>query len=238
VLLPGDPGRCEKIAEYFDEPRFISQNREYVTYTGYLLNQKVSVTSTGIGCPSTAIAVEELINIGADTLIRIGTSGGMQPDIITGEVAIVTGAIRDEGTTLHYLPIEFPAVANLDVILALKEGAIRSNIPYRLGISQSKDSFYGEMEPQRMPVSDYLLNRWNAWISGGAICSEMEASTIFIISNIHRKRAGGVMLMAGNSGHTPQTEEEIKEFYSLFDINRAILTAIEGIKVLIEKDQK
>ena len=238
MLLPGDPGRCEKIAEYFDEPRFISQNREYVTYTGYLLNQKVSVTSTGIGCPSTAIAVEELINIGADTLIRIGTSGGMQPDIITGEVAIVTGAIRDEGTTLHYLPIEFPAVANLDVILALKEGAIRSNIPYRLGISQSKDSFYGEMEPQRMPVSDYLLNRWNAWISGGAICSEMEASTIFIISNIHRKRAGGVMLMAGNSGHTPQTEEEIKEFYSLFDINRAILTAIEGIKVLIEKDQK
>ena len=131
VLLPGDPGRCEMIAEYFDEPKFIVQNREYVTYTGKLLGQKVTVTSTGIGCPSTAIAVEELIAIGADTFIRVGTSGGMQPGTKVGEVAIVTGAIRDEGTSLHYMPIEFPAVADIDVVQALKEGAIRAKVPYR-----------------------------------------------------------------------------------------------------------
>ena len=136
VLLPGDPGRCEIIASYFDNPKFIAQNREYVTYTGTLFGEKVSVTSTGIGCPSTAIAIEELIAVGADTFIRIGTSGGIQPDTQVGEVAIVTAAIRDEGTTKHYMPIEFPAVADIDVVFALKEGAIQANIPYRLGISQ------------------------------------------------------------------------------------------------------
>ena len=162
VFLPGEPGRCEKIASYFDEPEFIAQNREYVTYTGKLLEQKVSVTSTGIGCPSTAIAVEELIAVGADTFIRIGTSGSIQPGSKAGEVAIITGAIRDEGTTLHYMPIEFPAVADLDVIQAMKEGAIRAKIPYRLGITQSKDSFYGEVEPERMPIADQLKARWKA----------------------------------------------------------------------------
>ncbi|MDO9545320.1 MAG: nucleoside phosphorylase [Pelolinea sp.] len=236
VLLPGDPGRCEKIAAYFDEPKFTAQNREYVTYTGKLLGQKVSVTSTGIGCPSTAIAVEELIAIGADTFIRVGTSGGIQPGTKVGEVAIVTGAIRDEGTTLHYMPVEFPAVADLDVVLALKEGAIRAGIPYRLGITQSKDSFYGEIEPERMPMADHLKNRWKAWVDGGAVCSEMEASALFIISSIHRKRASGVMLMAGSADTQPKTDAEIEEFSKLFDINRAISTAIEGLKVLIEND--
>jgi uridine phosphorylase len=238
VLLPGDPGRCEKIAAYFDEPKFITQNREYVTYTGKLLGQKVSVTSTGIGCPSTAIAVEELIAVGADTFIRVGTSGGIQPGTKVGEVAIVTGAIRDEGTSLHYMPIEFPAVADLDVVLALKEGAIRAGIPYRLGITQSKDSFYGEIEPDRMPIADQLKNRWKAWVDGGAVCSEMESSVLFIISSIHRKRASGVMLMAGSADTQPQTAAEIEEFHKLFDINRAISTAIEGLKVLIENDLK
>ena len=238
VLLPGDPGRCEMIAEYFNEPNFIVQNREYVTYTGSLLGQKVAVTSTGIGCPSTAIAVEELIAIGADTFIRVGTSGGMQPGTKVGEVAIVTGAIRDEGTSLHYLPIEFPAVADINVVQALKEGAIRANVPYRLGITQSKDSFYGEIEPDRMPMADHLKNRWKAWVDGGAVCSEMESSTLFIISSIHRKRAGGVMLMAGSADTQPKTENEIAEFHKLFDVHRAISTAVEGLKILIENDLK
>jgi uridine phosphorylase len=238
VFLPGDPGRCEKIASYFDEPEFITQKREYVTYTGKLLGQKVSVTSTGIGCPSTAIAVEELIAIGADTFIRIGTSGAIRPSTNAGDVAIVTGAIRDEGTTLHYMPVEFPAVADLDVILAMKEGAIRANIPYALGITQSKDSFYGEVEPERMPIAQQLQNRWKAWTEGGAICSEMEAAALFIISSIHRKRAGGVMLMAGSADKQPETPQEWEVFNKMFDVHRAISTAIEGLKVLIEQDLK
>ena len=238
VFLPGDPGRCEKIASYFDEPEFIAQNREYVTYTGKLLGQKVSVTSTGIGCPSTAIAVEELIAVGADTFIRIGTSGAIQPGTKAGDVAIITGAIRDEGTTLHYMPVEFPAVADIDVVLAMREGAIRAGIPYAMGISQSKDSFYGEVEPERMPIAAQLQNRWKAWVDGGAVCSEMEAASIFIISSIHRKRAGGVMLMAGSADAQPQTPEEHEEFNKMFDVHRAISAAVEGIKVLIEQDLK
>jgi len=241
VFLPGDPGRCEKIASYFDNPRFVAQNREYVTYTGTLLGEKVSVTSTGIGCPSTAIAVEELINVGADTFIRIGTSGGMQPNIKTGDVAVVTGAIRDEGTTLHYMPEGFPAVADVEVTQALRQGAINAGIPYHLGISQSKDSFYGEIDPKRMPIASQLLARWKAWVDGGAICSEMEAAAIFILSSIYRKRAGGVMLMAAIPEVMPETEEQFKELEEsmrLFDIERAILAGIEGLKVLIETDKK
>lgn len=238
VLLPGDPGRCELIAQYFDNPQFITQKREYVTWTGTLLGEKVAVTSTGIGCPSTAIAVEELVAIGADTFIRVGTSGAMQPQIKTGDVGIITGAIRDEGTTLHYLPIEFPAVANVDVVMALREGARRAGIPAHEGVSQSKDSFYGEVQPKRMPMSEHLEARWKAWVEGGAICSEMEAAAIFILSSIYRKRASGVMLMAGddmNPEHS--TPEQVEAAHALLDIHRPVRVAIEALKVLIERDR-
>jgi uridine phosphorylase len=238
VLLPGDPGRTELIASFFDNPQLMAEKREYKTFTGTLLGEKVSVTSTGIGCPSTAIAVEELIAIGADTLIRVGTSGGMQPYCKTGDVAVLTGAIRDEGTSLHYLPIEFPAVADLDVVMALDAGAKKAGIPAHLGVSQSKDSFYGEVEPDRMPLDKRLQQRWKAWVDAGAICSEMEASTIFVLSSIYRKRAGGVMLMAGGDMIFEQlSPEEIEQARALFDIRRVIQVAIEGLKNLIEHDR-
>ncbi|MBN1230442.1 MAG: uridine phosphorylase [Anaerolineales bacterium] len=233
VLLPGDPGRCEKIAKYFDDPVLIARNREYTTYTGTLLGEMVSVVSTGIGCPSTAIAVEELIMVGADTFIRVGTSGGMQPEIKTGDVAVVTGAIRDEGTTSHYLPLEFPAIADVDIVTSLREAAIKMEFPYHLGVSQSKDSFYGEVETNRMPMASRLEERWNAWIAGGAVCSEMEAAAIFIISSIHRKRAGGVMMMVAKDQGLPESEEE----KALFHGDRAIRVAVEAIKIMIEKDK-
>ena len=234
VLLPGDPGRSERIAAYFDNPQFVAQNREYTTYTGTLLGEKVSVVSTGIGCPSTAIAVEELIKIGADTFIRVGTSGGIQPDTKTGEIAIVTGAIRDEGTTRQYLPMEFPAVADIDIVHALRQGAKNLKLPYRVGVSQSKDSFYGEVEAERMPMANHLHDRWEAWVRGGAICSEMEAAAIFILSSIYRKRAGGVMMMVNAEEGLPNDEEGKKLFHG----DRAIQTAIEGLKILIEQDRK
>ncbi len=237
VLLPGDPARSEKIAQYFDSPHFVASNREFVTYTGSLLGEKVSVTSTGIGCPSTAIAVEELIAVGADTFIRVGTSGAMQPYIESGDVAIVSGCIRDEGTTLHYMPPEFPAIANFDVVMALRDGAARIHMPYHIGISQSKDSFYGEVEPNRMPVASRLNERWKAWTMGGAICSEMEASCIFIIASINRKRAGGVMVMGADFTDRPRSPEEIQAALARFDVDRAIRVAVEGLKILIEQDR-
>ena len=230
VFLPGDPGRCERIASYFDNPQLVAYNREYKTYTGTLLGEKVSVTSTGIGCPSTAIAVEELIMLGADTFIRVGTSGGMQPHQKPGELAIVTGAIRDEGTTLHYMPPEFPAVADIDVVSALRDAAVKLGNPYELGVTQSKDSFYGQHAPQRMPVANRLLDRWKAWKDGGAICSEMEAAVLFIISAIQRTRAGGIMLIAAN-------QESPEPLGVVEDLTNLIETSIEAVKILIEQDK-
>ena len=232
VLLPGDPGRCEMIAEYFNEPNFIVQNREYVTYTGSLLGQKVAVTSTGIGCPSTAIAVEELIAIGADTFIRVGTSGGMQPEQVPGELAIAIAAIRDEGTSMAYMPPEFPAVADITVTQALKQAAVNLNVPYRVGITHSKDSFYGQHEPERMPVADHLLQRWKAWKMGGAICSEMEAATLFVLGNIYRKRTGGIMLIAANQESDDPNVGFVEELDDLLAVS------IEAFKILIKQDKE
>ena len=237
VLLPGDPGRCEKIAAYFDDPHFVSQNREYVIWTGTLMGEKVSVASTGIGCPSTAIAVEELVDVGADTFIRVGSSGAMQPEARMGDVAIITGAIRDEGTSTHYLPVEFPAVADTDVVLALREAAEKLKIPHHVGISQTKDSFYGEVERTRMPMAAHLEERWNAWVAGGAVCSEMEAAAIFILSSIYRKRAGGAMLIINNSDLAELSPDDTSRQMAEFDPERVIQVAVEGLKILIARDK-
>ena len=129
VLLPGDPGRCEQIASYLDDPHLVAYNREYKTYTGTLLGEKVSVTSTGIGGPSAAIAVEELVKIGADTFIRVGTCGGMNANVIPGSIVVANSAIRAEGTSREYLPIEFPAVADHQVTCALEAAAKSLNLP-------------------------------------------------------------------------------------------------------------
>ena len=123
VLLPGDPKRCQKIAAYFDNPVLVADSREYVTYTGYLDGEKVSVTSTGIGGPSASIAMEELVKSGADTFIRVGTCGGMDVDVKGGDIVVATGAIRMEGTSKEYAPIEYPAVADFHVANALVKAA-------------------------------------------------------------------------------------------------------------------
>ena len=211
VLLPGDPDRVEVIASRFDNPKFVMRRREYTTWTGELDGVPVACTSTGIGCPSTAIAVEELADVGVDTFIRVGTSGSMQHHIKPGSVGIISGAIRDEGTSRHYLPMEFPSVADLDITLALREAAKESGFPWYVGIAQSKDSFYGQHNPERMPIAEDLQRRWKAWMAGGAICSEMEAATLFIVAATLRVRAGGAMLILGNPDQRPMTEAEIAD---------------------------
>jgi uridine phosphorylase len=223
VLLPGDPGRCEPIAALFDNPKHVATNREYVTYTGYLAGVKVSVTSTGIGCPSAAIALEELVRVGADTFIRVGTSGAIQKDIVSGELAVITGAIRDEGTSLHYMPIEFPAIADIDLVRALQRAAEKIGVTYRTGITQSKDSFYGQHEPERMGVARELLDRWKAWEIGGALCSEMEASALFVIASMLRVRAGGVMMMHGIG--------------PVITLDPLLDTAVQGLREIIAFDK-
>ena len=158
VILPGDPGRCEKIARYFDQPRQIAHNREYTLWTGLLEGEPVAVCSTGIGGPSAAIALEELVECGADTFIRVGTSGGIVDEVCGGDIVIATAAIRQEGTSREYLPIEFPAAADFSVVSALRDAAVQLGLVHHIGVIQSKDSFYGEIRPaqQQMCIRDRL----------------------------------------------------------------------------------
>ena len=147
MILPGDPKRCKKIAEHFENAKLVADSREYTTYTGTLDGVKVSVTSTGIGGPSAAIAIEELSKSGADTFIRVGTCGGMQVDVKGGDIVIANGAIRMEGTSKEYAPIEYPAVPDVDVMNALIQSAKNQKINYHIGVVQCKDSFFGQHEP-------------------------------------------------------------------------------------------
>lgn len=234
VILPGDPGRCKAIAEYFDDPVLVASNREYVTYTGTLCGEKVSVTSTGIGGPSAAIALEELVHCGADTFIRVGTSGGMQPEILAGDLVVATGAVRLDGTSREYAPLEYPAVAHYDVVEALKTAGESLGRTVHTGVVQCKDSFYGQHEPENMPISRELEADWEAWKRCGALTSEMESATLFIVGGVRRVRVGSVLLVIGNQTRREMGLEDIQ----CHDTKRAIETAMEAMKLLIISDQK
>lgn len=233
VILPGDPGRCEKIAAYFTSPRLVAQNREYVTYTGYLSGEKVSVCSTGIGGPSAAIALEELIHIGADTFIRVGTSGGMAVNVEAGDAVIATGAIRQEGTSREYAPIEYPAVSDFNVTCALKAAAEANAIKHHVGVVHCKDSFYGQHSPEAMPVAPYLKASWDAWVQCGALASEMESAALFIVGGVRKAKVGSVLAVVGN-----QTRRELNlPDRIIHDTDYAIRIAIDAIKILIEQEK-
>ena len=232
VLLPGDPKRCAKIAAYFDNPVFIADSREYVTYTGTIDGVKVSVMSTGIGGPSASIALEELVKCGADTFIRVGTCGGMDIDVKGGDVVVATGAIRMEGTSKEYAPIEYPAVADLEVTNALVKSCKKQGISYHAGVVQCKDAFYGQHNPENMPVSYELLQKWEAWLRMGCKASEMESAALFIVGQYLRVRVGSCFLVVANQerGKKGLPNEQVH------DTDIAIKTAIEAIRILIKED--
>ncbi|MEF9961507.1 MAG: uridine phosphorylase [Erysipelotrichaceae bacterium] len=234
VLLPGDPKRCVKIAKYFDDAKLVADSREYVTYTGYLDGVKVSVTSTGIGGPSASIAMEELVNCGADTFIRVGTCGGIQKEVKSGDNIIATGAIRMEGTSKEYAPIEFPAVANYDVVNALAKSADDLNAPYHVGVVECKDSFYGQHSPEKSPVSYELLNKWDAWIKLGTLASEMESAALFVVAAHLHVRCGSVFLAVANQ----EREKLGLENPVVHDTEMAIKVAIGALRNLIKKDNQ
>lgn len=234
VIMPGDPKRCAKIAQYFDDPLLIADNREYVTYTGSLDGVKVSVTSTGIGGPSASIAMEELYRCGADTFIRIGTCGGMQTEVKSGDIVIATGAIRMEGTSKEYAPIEFPAVADLNVTNALVAAAAKKGFPSHTGVVQCKDAFYGQHEPETKPVSYELMNKWEAWKRLGCLASEMESAALFIVASYLHVRVGSCFLVVANQ----EREKLGLENPVVHNTDMAIQTAVEAIRSLIQEDQK
>ena len=234
VILPGDPKRCKKIAAYFDEPQLIADNREYVTYTGFIDGVKVSVTSTGIGGPSASIAMEELTACGADTFLRVGTCGGMDLNVKSGDLVIATGAIRMEGTSKEYAPIEFPAVADLDIVNAMVEGARKLGFPYHTGVVQCKDAFYGQHRPETLPNSAELINKWDAWCRLGTLASEMESAALFVVSSYLHVRCGTVLLTVANQ----EREKAGLPNPQVHDTDHAIRCAIEAIRVLIAEDEE
>ena len=233
VIMPGDPKRCAKIAKYLENAELVADSREYVTYTGYLDGVKVSVTSTGIGGPSAAIALEELVKCGADTFIRVGTCGGMDLDVKGGDMVIATGSIRMEGTTKEYVPIEFPAVANLDVVNSLVKASKELGKTYHAGVVQSKDSFYGQHSPQLIPVGYELMNKWDAWVRCGCLASEMESAALFIVGSYLRVRVGAIFLTIANQEREKLGLENIQ----VHDTEGAIKVAVEAIRNLINEDK-
>ena len=234
VILPGDPKRCEKIAKHFEDAKLVADSREFVTYTGYLEGEKVSVTSTGIGGPSASIAMEELVQCGADTFVRVGTCGGIDLDVKGGDIVIATGAVRMEGTSREYAPIEYPAVPHVDVMNAMIRAAKNLKFRCHAGVVQSKDSFFGQHEPEVMPVSYELENKWQAWLRMGCLASEMESAALFIAGSFLRVRVGACFLVLAN-------QERAKKGLSneqAHDTEAAIRTAVEAIRILIQEDAK
>ena len=234
AIIPGDPGRVEKIAAFLDDAKQVGCNREYNSYLGYLDGEKVLVVSTGIGGPSCAICVEELAKIGVDTFIRVGTCGGMQKEVAPGDVVIGSGAIRQDGTSREYLPIEFPAVADFKVTQALYNAAEKLGYTNHIGVVQAKDSFYGQHSPESMPISPELLYKWEAWKKGGCLASEMEGAALFIVSAARKLRSGAVFHCVWNQEVSKTAmPKDRKE-----DTSAAIKTAIEAIRILIAEDKK
>ena len=211
VIMPGDPGRCEKIAEYLENPVLVASNREFTTYTGMLDGEKVSVTSTGIG-----------------------TCGGMQPEVKSGDIVIATGSIRMEGTSKEYAPIEYPAVASLEVTNALVQAAKEDGCTWHTGVVQSKDAFYGQHEPEAMPVGYELLNKWEAWKKMGCLASEMESAALFIVAGKLRVRAGACFLVMANQ----EREKLGLENPVVHDTDMAVRTAVGAVRNLIRQDNE
>ena len=234
AILPGDPDRVSKIAAYLDNAGFLAQNREFTSYVGELLGERVIVMSTGIGGASAAIALEELTMAGLKTAIRVGTCGGIQEKVVSGDLVIATAAVRMEGTSREYAPIEFPASADFDVTFALTKAALKNDFRYHTGVVQSKDSFYGQHSPESMPVSYELMNKWEAWKKLGVLASEMETAALFTVGAVRGVKMGCVL-------HSLWNQERKKLGYKdgdNFDTDMAVKTAVDALKILISEDRK
>ena len=232
VFLPGSPERTEKIAAYFEDPKEIAYHREYRTFVGKLDGVPVAVTSTGIGGPSTAIAVEELYQCGVDTMMRVGTCASVSSKVSRGDVVIPNGAIRIEGVSSHYLPMEFPCVPDFQMLKALEQAAIDLGLSYDIGVTITKASFYTQTSPETKPVAQELMYKWDSYKRGGASSTSMECAPLFAIGSSLGIRTASVMASATTCGEPKPGEEEI-------DIeDRAIQVAIEAMKLIIKKDRE
>lgn len=231
VLLPGDPGRVPKISSLWDEAKEVAFHREYRTHTGKYRGVPISVVSTGIGAPSTAIAIEELAAIGADTFIRVGSTGAIQPGVEIGDLIIAKAAVRLEGTSKQYVRVEYPASADYEVTLALIEAAENLGIRYHVGITASTDSFYvGQARPGLKGYFPSMAKDLIDDLRQASVTNfEMEAATLFTLANIYRLRAGCVCAVFAN---------RITNEFGTRGEREAAMVANEAVKILHEWDEE
>ena len=232
VFIPGSVERVEKIASCLDNPRVIGRHREFFSMSGMLDGTVVSVVSTGIGGPSTSIVMEELHSMGVHTMVRIGSCASASSISRMGDVIIPKGAVKMEGTSRQYLPIEFPAVPNHRVFSTFVRAAKQSGLPFNTGITITKDSFYTEVTPEAKPVFPLLQYQWNAYEKGGATNTSMECSVIFSIGAVLGIRTASVMICATNY-HA--YSNDVKDYPHDWE-HRAINVGIEGMRMLIAND--
>ncbi len=223
-ICPGDPFRVPLIASYLENVQEVAHRREYRTSRGTYQGVPVSITSTGIGGPSAAICFEELARVGAKVIIRLGTCGGLQDGVKISDLVVANAAIRDEGTTRQYVPLAFPAVADLDVTLALRQAAQQANLSHHTGIVHCKDAFYGE-EEGTMPLEDDWKARWKSWKRAHTLCTEMEGSTLFVVGQIRQIKTGMILTVIGE---TKDGEVIIKKV----GVEDSIKVALDAIKRL------
>ena len=235
VFLPGDPDRVPWIASYLENAQKVAQSREFTTYTGTLDGTRVSVTSTGIGGPSAAIAMEELVALGTHTFLRIGTCGGMQPELVPGALIIPTGAIRMEGTSQEYMPLAFPAVPDFGLTEHLVCAARAAAYDYHTGVVQCKDSFYGQHSPETMPVAPTLLQNWQAWKAAGTLASEMESAALFTVAAARHVRCATILQMLWNQERQAVVRD--KE-HAASDMTHAIEVAVVAMRAVIRENKE
>lgn len=225
VVLGGDPGRIKKIASYLENVEKVANHRGYVTYTGEFEGVRVSTSCHGVGAPSAAVVFEELSNVGAETFIRVGTTGAIQREIGIGDLIIALAAVRDEGLTSKYVGKEYPAVSDLEVTNALIQSAEELNVKPDRGIVVTGDAFYA--------------SRWEQWSKSNAIAVEMECSVIFTLARLRKLRAGAILTVDGNIPEgTKKGEFESGKEAGDFDrrviggIENGIAIALKAIKLL------
>ena len=227
AILPGDPKRVDRIAKFLDDVKEITFNREYKSVSGYYKGVKVIAMSTGMGGPSTAIGVEELANIGVEAMIRIGSCGALRSGIKLGDLVIVNGAVRDDGTSKAYIEQSYPSIPDTELLMDVIQAAKDKEYPYHVGIGRSHDCLYGDPK-----------NNLDAyWGSKGVISSDMETSTLFVVGSLRGVKTASILnnvvevdgdLMDGINSYV-DAESAVAE-----GEKREIITALESF-VLMDK---
>ena len=231
VLVPGDPGRTPMIAKYLDGAREVAFSREYRTFTGSIDGVPVSTISSGMGGPSVAIAVEELKDLGVHTFLRVGTCGAAQPEIKIGDLVIAIGSVRTEGTPNGYVPLEYPAIASLDVVNALVEASRKDGVAHHVGVIRSVDALYSDLLPDTMPRPHQLREELDMWSRAGILSNDMETSTLFVVARLRKLRAGTINLCTDELG-----AGEIQHLDPSY-MDRMLKVAVDALRILIKRDQ-